>query len=342
MEGEPTMEGEFPAEGEPPIEDEGEGESSGHLWDWPPYLGERCLSRHLVVALRRMFILLDTNEDGAVSYDEIKAYVMLPTQVFELLDTDGNGGVGWDEITAWRDSFPEPDPDTLVQIIRDVTSLNGNRFFSAGESFTVRVRLIKQGAQLLKQLSLTEVFPGDWAVVPSDKADAQVSMKQIENSQALHYEWANPVNFPIEITYEVTPSVNATGIHTILGQTGYLNDANEQRGEGIIPTVLAALLPEEYTHSADTDQDWRITLGELLRVIQLYNGQGYHWNESIEGGYAPGPGAQPEGWNHLADYDNDWSIELPELLRIIQLYNSESRYYYVSDRSEDGYMVAPF
>ena len=40
---------------------------------------------------------------------------------------------------------------------------------------------------------------------------------------------------------------------------------NEEMGEGIIPTVLAALLPQEYTHSADTDGDWRITLGELLR-----------------------------------------------------------------------------
>ena len=85
VEGEPPAEGETLTEGELPVEDEGEGEVAGHDWGWPPYLGERCISRNLVVVLRRMFVLVDANEDGVLTYDEIRAHLMLPPCIFEWL-----------------------------------------------------------------------------------------------------------------------------------------------------------------------------------------------------------------------------------------------------------------
>ena len=342
VEGEPPAEGETLTEGELPVEDEGEGEVAGHDWGWPPYLGERCISRNLVVVLRRMFVLVDANEDGVLTYDEIRAHLMLPPRIFEWLDTDSDSILTWDEITAWRNAFPASDPDAVIDLVRTITLADESGFFSAGVPFLVHVQLVKRGGQVLNAVNLTEILPEGWAIEILDKAEASVTLKSVENVQALQFDWMNPVEFPMEITYQVTPSGDASGIHTILGQIGYLNSMNEEMGEGIIPTVLAALLPQEYTHSADTDGDWRITLGELLRVIQLFNGGAYHWDESVEGGYAPGLGAIPEGWNHHADYNNNGRIELAELLRVIQLYNSETRFYYISDRSEDGYMVAPF
>jgi len=42
-------------------------------------------------------------------------------------------------------------------------------------------------------------------------------------------------------------------------------------------------------HDSDyKPQDWRITLSELLRVIQLYNSPGYHPDPDTEDGFAPG------------------------------------------------------
>ncbi len=349
IEGElPPMEGEIPGEGEPqtegemPAEGEGESGDPGHDWEWPPYWGERCVSRHLIAVLRRLFLLLDTNEDGVLSYEEIRARMMLPQQIFEILDSDGDTWLTWEELIAWRDSLLESGTESVVELVRTFTGLDGTSFFSPGEPFTVHVQMIKHDARVLSNLNLTEVLPEGWQVDVPDKADAAVSQKDVAGARMIHFNWEMPVDFPITISYIVTPPADAAGIQTILGQIAYQEGVDDEQGEGLLPSVLAALLPEEFTHSADTDHDWRITLNELLRVIQLYNGGAYHWSESSEDGYAPGAGTVLDGWNHQADYSNNWRIELEELLRMIQLYNSESRYYYISDRSEDGYTVAPF
>jgi len=109
----------------------------------------------------------------------------------------------------------------------------------------------------------------------------------------------------------------------------------------MVPTVLVELLSQEYAHSADINGDWRISLSELLRVIQLYNSGTYHLNPLTEDGYDAGEGVK-DGPCHSADYLSDWRITLPELLRVIQLYNAPSRCYYTAGDTEDGYMPAPF
>jgi len=45
-------------------------------------------------------------------------------------------------------------------------------------------------------------------------------------------------------------------------------------------------------HSADLDGNWRISMHELLRVIQFYNAHGYGCAEGTEDGYAPGREAE--------------------------------------------------
>lgn len=51
---------------------------------------------------------------------------------------------------------------------------------------------------------------------------------------------------------------------------------------------LGVLLSPTTHHSADTDFDWRISLSELLRMIQFFNSSGYHPELDTEDGYAPG------------------------------------------------------
>lgn len=82
-------------------------------------------------------------------------------------------------------------------------------------------------------------------------------------------------------------------------------------------------------HSADTNGDWKISLSELLRVVQLFNTYGYHCQTGSEDGYAPGDGVRLDCFYHNSDYMNqNWRIELSELLRLIQLYQLGS---YVRD-----------
>nr|MBP8132581.1 hypothetical protein [Candidatus Hydrogenedentota bacterium] len=75
----------------------------------------------------------------------------------------------------------------------------------------------------------------------------------------------------------------------------------------------------------------------IMRVIQLYNSEGFHCAEGTEDGYAPGPGeagCAPHDSDYIAQ---DWGINLSELLRAVQMYNAPGRAYHVREGSEDGY-----
>jgi hypothetical protein len=88
-------------------------------------------------------------------------------------------------------------------------------------------------------------------------------------------------------------------------------------------------------HSADTDQDNALDLGELLRLVQFYNASFCHCDPITEDGFAPGSGDQtcPP---HSADYlPQDWRISLSELLRGVQVFNYQS--YHPCPESEDSF-----
>lgn len=88
-------------------------------------------------------------------------------------------------------------------------------------------------------------------------------------------------------------------------------------------------------HSADTNGNGRISLSELLRVVQLANADAYRCSSGTEDGYAPSIGAQSCA-HHSSDFSpKNFSIALDELLRTIQIYNSNG--YFACDSGEDGF-----
>jgi hypothetical protein len=93
-------------------------------------------------------------------------------------------------------------------------------------------------------------------------------------------------------------------------------------------------------HSADTDADHRISLNELMRVVQLFNAGAYSCADppqSTEDGYLPGTGDESCA-PHNSDYaPQDWSIGLSELLRLIQLFNAGV--YMADAEGEDGFII---
>lgn len=98
----------------------------------------------------------------------------------------------------------------------------------------------------------------------------------------------------------------------------------------------AVLTGSARIHAADVDQNWTITMNELLRVIQFFNSATYHCQAGTEDGYAAGFGPRDCQF-HDSDFfaPSNWSISVSELLRLIQLFNSAA--YHVSPGSEDDF-----
>ena len=89
-------------------------------------------------------------------------------------------------------------------------------------------------------------------------------------------------------------------------------------------------------HSADADEDGKVSLSELLAVVQLYHAGAYHCADP----YGPGEGGQ-NCTEHDSDYaPADWRVTLTELLRLIQLYKSTAYTACPDDGTEDGYCPA--
>lgn len=105
-----------------------------------------------------------------------------------------------------------------------------------------------------------------------------------------------------------------------------------------LPALIQVFTPAPTgQHSADSNQDWRILLPELLRIIQFYNVEVLSCMASTEDGYMPesGPVDCPP---HASDYaPQDWRITLTELLRVIQFYNTPGGAYHASPGTEDGF-----
>ncbi|HPO11908.1 MAG TPA: hypothetical protein PLI09_00565 [Candidatus Hydrogenedentes bacterium] len=119
-------------------------------------------------------------------------------------------------------------------------------------------------------------------------------------------------------------------------EEGTVCSVEGEEGEGEIEPGLC---------SADTNQDHRIDLGEVLRVVQFYNSGGYQCLQKrwrTEDGYEPGPGAAHACTPHSTDYNpQDWAISLEELLRLFQFYNSGGYHYCPMDGTEDSFCPGP-
>jgi hypothetical protein len=92
-------------------------------------------------------------------------------------------------------------------------------------------------------------------------------------------------------------------------------------------------------HNADLNGDGALDLGEMLRLIQLYNAGGYSCaadTDDTDDGFTPGGALAPPCVPHAGDYAGgaDGVVSLSELLRLIQLYNFENL---VPCASEDGF-----
>lgn len=312
-------------------------------WGALPFLTDEMISQRLLALLKRIFRLLDANGDSALSYEEIRTRIALPQRLFTALDVNGDGLITWDELEHWVAYLMETPQDVVIDFAREITGPILGNFYTPGQALLVHLTANKYGQDALGSFSITEMLPEGWTIgAVNNKGIAQVTLEPVPGGTKLTIIWETDAPlFPLELSYELIPPADATGIVSILGQAAFSVESGLRHSGGMVPTVLVELLSQEYAHSADINSDWRISLSELLRVIQLYNSGAYHLNPSTEDGYEGGTGIT-SGVTHTADYLGDWCITLPELLRVIQLYNAPSHCYYKADDTEDGFMPAPF
>lgn len=240
----------------------------------------------------------------------------------------------------------------------------------------VTVTLHYHQPSAITAMGVQEILPPGWTYAELLDASTEPAIAPSVGAAALDFLWISIPAFPISITYRVHVPGAAYGEQTLMGSALYRTDGPERRSP-IITTTLGegpalegecdegesggdGLRGEEgepffgdsgegegepcsnIYHSADQNQDNRISLSELLRVIQFFNAGGYHCATepgSTEDGYIPGSGANHNCCPHDTDYNpQNWMINLSELLRLIQFYNSGC-YGYAGypPETEDGY-----
>ncbi len=95
-------------------------------------------------------------------------------------------------------------------------------------------------------------------------------------------------------------------------------------------------------HSGDTDENFKFSLGEFLRVFEFHaasQGHDYHTDAATEDGFAPGAGPH-DGPPHSSDYEGgaNWKISMGEVLRMVDIFTSTLDHAYSpGGGGEDGF-----
>lgn len=222
-----------------------------------------------------------------------------------------------------------------------------------GGNVTVTCTLTYVGSA--SSLGWLVTLPAGWSFV-SDGGSAGDVKPVAGSTNSLEWAWTTVPPSPVTFTY--TLNVPATeSVARPLTAFGIV------RSGGTATTVTATPSPLSLspitTHSGDTDQNFRFSLLELTRVIELYNTRngttrtGCYAVATIatEDGFAPDSARASSAVvtlarYHSADSNRDGKISLLELTRVIELYNYRSGttrtgQYKVQPGTEDGFAPGP-
>jgi hypothetical protein len=173
----------------------------------------------------------------------------------------------------------------------------------------------------------------------------------------LEWSWTTVPTSPVTFTFSLNSPSTVAGA-AALSALGVL------RLEGMPAAIQLLAQPEPLPltaftpHSADLDRNFRISLLELTRVIELYNTRDganrtgcYRLDPAGEDGYNPDPLRLPSATvtlaqYHSADVNRDAKLGLLELTRVIELYNTRAGsgrtgQYRVQLGTEDGFAPGP-
>jgi uncharacterized delta-60 repeat protein len=198
------------------------------------------------------------------------------------------------------------------------------------------------------------LLPAGWTLAGDTGAAGAAVRPAVGTADLLEWKWTAVPASPVAFTYTLNVPVAQTGYVEVVALVA-------TTVAGAPATLLARpdpLVIGPLQHSADTDGNFRISLFELTRVIELFNtryGGGrtgcYRIDAGGEDGFNPEPtrsGAAAAALEryHSADTSRDGRLSLFELTRVIELFNFRSGaqrtgQYRVQAGTEDGFAPGP-
>ncbi len=232
-------------------------------------------------------------------------------------------------------SLPEGEEEAPTTFRYTLATSNTLYRYTPGETLDVTLNWQKTGPQPLNALTFTQEIPTGWtfvALVDDAQFPSGSTAPAAGDSGTLQFVFGDDIADAGSLTYRLQAPTGGARV-ALSAQASYtLGEEEQATAASVYPLYTDT---DNCTHSADQDQDFHISLSELLRCIQFFNLNEYHCETTSEDGYAPGEGDQ-KCTRHAGDYtDPAWKINLTELLRLIQLYNSHG--YHPCDGGEDSF-----
>jgi uncharacterized delta-60 repeat protein len=202
--------------------------------------------------------------------------------------------------------------------------------YVAGGTVTLTNTLTYSGTA--SALGWQVLLPAGWGF--ASDAGAAGDVKPLPGqTDLIEWGWTTPPASPVTFTYTLNVPANATGNQPLVALMIL-------RQGGPVLQILARpdpLMVSPVTiHTADTDQNLRLNLTELTRVIELYNTRNgtnrtgaYKIDAAGEDGFNPEPNRLGStvvalAKHHTADTDRNGRLNLLELTRVIELYNTRA------------------
>ena len=194
------------------------------------------------------------------------------------------------------------------------------------------------------------LLPTGWSYASGGGSQGDVKPSAGATS-LLEWAWTSVPVSPITFTVTLNVPVGETGDRNVTALSVFRVSAG---AADLLVTPDPLAVSQVTTHSADADRNFRISLVELTRVIQIYNtrnGTNRTGCYAVQAGTEDGFGVDAAraasatvtlGAYHSADSDHNGKISLFELTRVIELYNyrtgtTRTGQYHIALGSEDGF-----
>ena len=200
------------------------------------------------------------------------------------------------------------------------------------------------------------LLPSGWSYAGGGGSAGDVK-PAVGTTNLLEWAWTTVPASPLTFTVTLNVPASETGDRNLTGLAVFRVSAGEALSLLLKPDPL--VVSQVTTHSADADRNFRISLVELTRVIQLYNTRN---GTTRTGWYGVATATTEDGFNpeptlalgatvtlnryHAADSDHNGKMSLLELTRVIELYNTRAGTdrtgaYHAQAGTEDGFALGP-
>jgi len=259
-------------------------------------------------------------------------------------------------VTNGGGSTPSSGASLTLQTVTGHTGTHavvGNGY-TAGGTVTITNTLSYTGTTTSLGWSVTTA---GWSFVSVGGDNMPQVVPSVGTTGTLEFAWTTPPASPVTFTYTMNVPAGTTDEQILTASAIVRISGLSPVTITVTPSPLVVAKAPLY-HSADTNQDGKLSLLELTRVIELYNTRNgtsrtgcYAVQTGSEDGFTPAPTRTNSTTvtltcYHSADTDKDGKIGLLELTRVIELYNTRSGtsrtgQYHVQAGTEDGYAPGP-